>query len=78
MRVGSKIKTAKDDVRMALLQHGFKDLGKECEKFVGKHDECCVADETNSTMEMEGAEQLAARSQQPVASSQQPTGSNRQ
>ncbi len=26
-----------DDVRMALLQHGFKDPGEECEKFAGKH-----------------------------------------
>ncbi len=63
LNVGSKIMTAKDDVRMAVLQHGFKDLGKECGNLAGKHDERWAADETSSTMEMEVAEQLVASSQ---------------
>ncbi len=63
LNVGSKIITAKDDVRMALSQHGFKHLGKDCEKLAGKHDERRAADETNSAMEMQVAEQLATTSQ---------------
>ncbi len=78
LRVGSKIKTAKDDVRMALLQLDFQHLGKECEKFAGKHDKRWIADETNSTMKMEVAEQRVVSSQQPVPSSQQRAGRNQQ
>ncbi|MCP4239315.1 MAG: hypothetical protein GY772_02025, partial [bacterium] len=33
----AKYLTMKDDVRMTLLQHGFKDPGEECEKFADKH-----------------------------------------
>ncbi len=39
LKVGSKIMTAKDDVRMALLQHRTKQLRGESETIGGHHNE---------------------------------------